>query len=282
MRRRTKRASIPGPTLVLRRGEPVEITLVNRLTEATAIHWHGMELDSYYDGVHGWSGLGTRITPIIKPGDTFVVRFTPPRYRNVHLSHPPARPPPAPVRACTARCWWSIPPHPDSHSIPSIDHVFVIGSAGRELDAPAVLNGTRDPRFVVEGRHSTSRPADQHHDQRRLHRVAARRRRARHVASADERRSSLATRSLGASARAADNRRRRDLRLRVSDAARTAKPVAGSEDAQGGSGRFRGRLLFDEVQRFRRFTGFRVQEVHQPVGALPLAGIEISQQPGRR
>ena len=54
--RRRARVSIPGPTLVLQRGEPVEITLVNRLPEATAIHWHGMELDSYYDGVHGWSG----------------------------------------------------------------------------------------------------------------------------------------------------------------------------------------------------------------------------------
>jgi manganese oxidase len=41
-----------GPTLVLRRGEPVAITLVNRLSEATSIHWHGMELESYYDGVH--------------------------------------------------------------------------------------------------------------------------------------------------------------------------------------------------------------------------------------
>lgn len=39
--------------LTLRRGEPVEITLVNHLPEATAIHWHGMELDSYFDGVHG-------------------------------------------------------------------------------------------------------------------------------------------------------------------------------------------------------------------------------------
>jgi FtsP/CotA-like multicopper oxidase with cupredoxin domain len=43
----------PGPPLVLRRGEPVEITVVNRLTEATSIHWHGLELESYYDGVHG-------------------------------------------------------------------------------------------------------------------------------------------------------------------------------------------------------------------------------------
>ena len=60
-------ASVPGPTVVLRRGEPVEITLVNRLPEGTAIHWHGMELDSYYDGVHGWSGVGSRVTPLISP-----------------------------------------------------------------------------------------------------------------------------------------------------------------------------------------------------------------------
>jgi FtsP/CotA-like multicopper oxidase with cupredoxin domain len=40
---------VPGPTLALTRGEPVEITLVNRLPEGTAIHWHGMELESYYD-----------------------------------------------------------------------------------------------------------------------------------------------------------------------------------------------------------------------------------------
>ena len=38
-----------------------------------------MELDSYYDGVHGFSGVGPRQTPIIAAGDHFVVRFTPPR-----------------------------------------------------------------------------------------------------------------------------------------------------------------------------------------------------------
>ena len=41
------RVSSPGPALVLRRDEPVEITVVNRLGESTALHWHGMELDSY-------------------------------------------------------------------------------------------------------------------------------------------------------------------------------------------------------------------------------------------
>ena len=72
-------ASAPGPAIVLRRGEPVEITVVNRLGEATALHWHGIELDSYYDGVHGWSGGGQRLAPLIEPDRSFVVRFTPPR-----------------------------------------------------------------------------------------------------------------------------------------------------------------------------------------------------------
>jgi hypothetical protein len=68
-----------GPTLDLVRGEPVRITVVNRLPEPTAVHWHGIELESYYDGVPGFSGEGRRVTPLIAPGDSFEVRFTPPR-----------------------------------------------------------------------------------------------------------------------------------------------------------------------------------------------------------
>ncbi len=68
-----------GPPIVLTRGEPVEFEVMNRLREPTAIHWHGIELDSYYDGVPGWSGLGTQITPRIEPGVSFVARMTPPR-----------------------------------------------------------------------------------------------------------------------------------------------------------------------------------------------------------
>ena len=64
---------------MLTRDEPVEIALVNQLPEGTAIHWHGMELDSYYDGVHGFGGSGGQVTPMIGPGETFVVKFTPPR-----------------------------------------------------------------------------------------------------------------------------------------------------------------------------------------------------------
>ena len=67
-----------GPPIVVTRGEPVEITVVNHLAEPTTIHWHGLELDSYYDGVVG-GGDGNQVTPAIQPGGSFVARFTPNR-----------------------------------------------------------------------------------------------------------------------------------------------------------------------------------------------------------
>lgn len=70
---------VPGSPLVLTRGSPVQITVVNRLSEPTSVHWHGMELDAYYDGVAGWSGAGTSRAPLVAAGDSFTVAFTPPR-----------------------------------------------------------------------------------------------------------------------------------------------------------------------------------------------------------
>jgi FtsP/CotA-like multicopper oxidase with cupredoxin domain len=68
-----------SPPLYLTRGQPVAITVVNRLTEPTSVHWHGIELPSYYDGVAGWSGIGDHLAPMIAPGDSFQARFAPPR-----------------------------------------------------------------------------------------------------------------------------------------------------------------------------------------------------------
>lgn len=67
-----------GPPIVVTRGEPTEITVVNNLQSPTTIHWHGIELDSYYDGVIG-GGVGSQMTPAIEPGKSFVARFTPNR-----------------------------------------------------------------------------------------------------------------------------------------------------------------------------------------------------------
>jgi FtsP/CotA-like multicopper oxidase with cupredoxin domain len=71
--------AMPGPTLLLKRGQPVRITMVNNLDESSAIHWHGIELESFPDGVPNWSGMGTKLMVPIAPKDSFVAEFTPPR-----------------------------------------------------------------------------------------------------------------------------------------------------------------------------------------------------------
>jgi manganese oxidase len=80
---------LPGPTILLTRGEPVSITVVNELAEPTAVHWHGIELDSYYDGVAGFAGHRGHIAPAIAPHDSFVAHFTPPR-AGTFIYHPHA------------------------------------------------------------------------------------------------------------------------------------------------------------------------------------------------
>jgi FtsP/CotA-like multicopper oxidase with cupredoxin domain len=74
-----KEPGLIGPPIVLTRGQPVEIEVVNQLRQPTAIHWHGIELESYYDGVPGWSGTAMQIAPPIAPGTSFVARMAPPR-----------------------------------------------------------------------------------------------------------------------------------------------------------------------------------------------------------
>lgn len=144
--------SIPGPPLVLERGEPVEITLLNHLPEATAIHWHGMELDSFYDGVHGWGGSGARTTPLIEPGAAFTVRFTPPRtgtfiYHTHFHDH----------QQLTSGLYGAmIVVNPGEAFDADRDHVLVVGRARVPLPqatalvptAPTLLNGEASPRFV--------------------------------------------------------------------------------------------------------------------------------------
>jgi len=73
--------SVPTPSslLVLRRNEPVRITIVNHLRATTGVHWHGIEVPAYSDGVPGWSGAAPHIAPAIAPGDSFVAAFTPTR-----------------------------------------------------------------------------------------------------------------------------------------------------------------------------------------------------------
>lgn len=67
---------MPGSVLVLTRGQPTDVTVHNRMSEPTSIHWHGLELESWSDGVAGWSGSGARVAPAIPPGGSFTARLT--------------------------------------------------------------------------------------------------------------------------------------------------------------------------------------------------------------
>ena len=71
--------SIPGPVLELVRGAPVRIVVKNNLDEPSGVHWHGLEIESFPDGVPGFSGIGDKIMPPIPPGESFAAEFTPPR-----------------------------------------------------------------------------------------------------------------------------------------------------------------------------------------------------------
>jgi FtsP/CotA-like multicopper oxidase with cupredoxin domain len=136
------KVTAPGPTIVLKRDEPVEITLKNELAEPTAVHWHGMELDSYYDGVHEFGGIGQQRTPLINPGESFVVKFTPPRagtfmyHTHMHDDH----------QLSTGMYGALLVMAPEETYDPETDHTLVIGVDGIGSRAGVVLNGSKQPQ----------------------------------------------------------------------------------------------------------------------------------------
>ena len=138
--------TIPGPPLVLTRGEPVQITVVNRLDEPTSIHWHGIELDSYFDGVSGWSGIENRISPQVAPRDSFQVRFTPPRSGTfIYHSHFDEE------RQLASGLFGPIVVLDSGQRYdPATDLTWVIGQLGPAREYRVVLNGSRAPELNLE------------------------------------------------------------------------------------------------------------------------------------
>ena len=138
----------PGfsPTISLTRGEPVSIMVVNRLTEPTAVHWHGIELESYFDGVAGFSGAGRRLAPVVAPRDSFEVRMTPPRSGTfIYHSHVDE---PRQHRAGLAGALIVR----DRAPIDTVqDHVFFVKNAraGAVASPEFEINGKQDPDTLV-------------------------------------------------------------------------------------------------------------------------------------
>ncbi|HYT76918.1 MAG TPA: multicopper oxidase domain-containing protein [Vicinamibacterales bacterium] len=136
------RMQLPGPTILLRRGEPVAITVANELQEPTAVHWHCIELESYYDGVAGFAGEGTHIAPAIAPGASFEAHFTPPRsgmfIYHTHIDE---------VRQQQAGLYGAllVVDSPSAHD-PRHDLIFMVSVPRQNADADVVLvNGSPTP-----------------------------------------------------------------------------------------------------------------------------------------
>ena len=61
--------SVPGPTLKFVEGDIAEIHVTNKMDIQTSVHWHGLILPNFQDGVPYLT------TPPIRPGKTFVYKF---------------------------------------------------------------------------------------------------------------------------------------------------------------------------------------------------------------
>jgi FtsP/CotA-like multicopper oxidase with cupredoxin domain len=141
----------PGSTLVLRRGEPTAITVVNRLSSPLAVHWHGMEIESWFDGVGGWSGAGRSVRPPIAPGDSFIVRVTPARAGTfIYHTHDEAG-----SELSTGLYGALIVEEPGAPRDTTRDHTIVMGMLGDAATSTLAVNGRTDaaPLTLAPGTH---------------------------------------------------------------------------------------------------------------------------------
>src|SRR5579864_211436 len=130
-----------GRPLVLTRGETAEIEIVNQLKEPTTVHWHGIELESTYDGVPDWSGVGKQTTPPIGPGGSYVARMTPPRAGTfIYHSHWHEQ-----KQLGEGLTGPLIVLEPGMKFDPTTDKVFLFSRDGVESNEPLLLNGSPQP-----------------------------------------------------------------------------------------------------------------------------------------
>jgi FtsP/CotA-like multicopper oxidase with cupredoxin domain len=126
---------------VLTRGSTTAITVVNRTRAHTTVHWHGMELESVYDGVAGWSGNTGALAPLILPGDSFTVAFTPPRAGTyIYHTHMDET-----LQLLTGMYGPLLVLEPGERYDPEHDLSFIVGRGIDGAPHRPVINGRREP-----------------------------------------------------------------------------------------------------------------------------------------
>ena len=135
---------IPGTPILLRRDEPVAITVLNRTSVGMSVHWHGIELTSVFDGVPGWSGDSAHVAPLIAPGDSFTVHLTPDR-AGTFIYHTHA----AEAEQLASGLYGPlIVLAPGERWDAEHDRIFLMGWGGPGEHAPPFLNGSAAPEPV--------------------------------------------------------------------------------------------------------------------------------------
>jgi FtsP/CotA-like multicopper oxidase with cupredoxin domain len=128
---------IPGTTMVLTRNEPTDVLVHNRLKETTAIHWHGLELESYSDGVAGWSGTAAKSAHSIPAGGTFLAHLSMPR-AGTFIYHTHLR---DLTQLASGLYGGIVVLEPGQRFDPRTDHVFVVGWDGEDSTVHLLVNG---------------------------------------------------------------------------------------------------------------------------------------------
>jgi manganese oxidase len=131
----------PGSLLELHRGERTEIVVHNRADVPLGVHWHGIELESRSDGVPGWSGIAGNAVPAIAPGDSLLVRMTPPRAGTFmyHVHSEPGH------QLANGLYGALLVTEASARRDPARDLAFLLGSLGTGDDPPPAINGVHRP-----------------------------------------------------------------------------------------------------------------------------------------
>lgn len=115
--------SWPGPTIRIRRGATLDVEIINRLAEATTVHWHGLRVASQFDG---------HPVDAIAPGASFRATF--------------------PIANRAGTYWYH--PHPHERTAPQsyrgMAGLFIVeDDEEQELDLP---RGAYDLPLVIQDR----------------------------------------------------------------------------------------------------------------------------------
>jgi FtsP/CotA-like multicopper oxidase with cupredoxin domain len=137
--------TIPGAPIVLTRGRLARITVVNHLADTTAVHWHGVELESFFDGIAGMSGMPGRLAAAIAPGDSFTAEMRPPRAGTfIYHTH---------IKDVGQISHGMYGPllvlEPGSRYDPATDHVVFLSQGRADDSAQILVNGLAEPAPLV-------------------------------------------------------------------------------------------------------------------------------------